>query len=299
MNMPNNWRSSSFVALSALVGVTAVWGWTFLLVKNAVSQTPVMDFLAVRFTMAAMVMIVIRPGCLRGMTRSELSRATALGTALGAGYVMQTYGLLSASATVSGFITGLFVVFTPIISWVLLRHRTGRNMWLAVGLACAGVALLGLNGWSVGTGELLTLGCALFFAIHIVGLGTWAPLRNPYAFAFIQITTVAAISLVLAAPRGINVPFESEVWSALAVTAVFATAVAFVVQTWAQSLVSPTHAAVIMTMEPVFAGIFGVALGGDHLTLRIVVGAAFVLAAMFVIQVKQAKRSLQRQTGPA
>jgi drug/metabolite transporter (DMT)-like permease len=250
-----------------------------------------MDFLAVRFALAAVVMIALRPACLRNLTRGGFFRAVALGIVLVGGYVMQTYGLLSASATVSGFITGMFVVFTPVVSWVLLRHRANRNTWAVVALATAGLALLGLHGWSVGIGEMLTLVCALLFAVHIVGLGAWAPHHEAYGFAFLQIVTVAVLSLAAAAPRGISVPPAAGVWVALAVTAVFATAVAFVVQTWAQSLVSPTHAAVVMTLEPVFAGIFGVAFGGDHLTPRVVLGALLILAAIFVTQVDRGPRS--------
>ncbi len=288
--MPHHWRSSPSIALSALVGVTAVWGATFLLVKNAVSQMPVMDFLAVRFTAAALVMIAIRPHCLHNMTRRGLLRAVALGAVLGSGYVMQTYGLLTASATVSGFITGMFVVFTPLVSWVLLRHKVSGNAWMAVGLAGIGLALLGLQGWHVGIGEMLTLGCALLFAVHIVGLGSWASQHEAYGFAFVQIAAVAAISLLAAVPQGITVPPEAGVWLAIGITAVFATAVAFVVQTWAQSLVSPTHAAVVMTMEPAFAGVFGVVVGGDLLTLRIVAGAILILAAILLVQTKQSPR---------
>jgi drug/metabolite transporter (DMT)-like permease len=221
------------------------------------------------------------------MTRRGIWHGILLGLALGSGYVLQTFGLLTASATVSGFITGMFVVFTPLIARILLGQRTNRFTWLAVALAVAGLGLLALRGWSIGIGELLTMGCALFFGLHIVGLGAWARQDEAYGLAFIQIATVAMISAAAAAPNGVNIPLRLEVWGAVAVTAVFATAAAFIVQTWAQSLVPPTPAAVVMTMEPAFAGIFGVALGGDALTLRIIAGAGCVLAAMFVVQMKR------------
>ena len=284
--MSVNWKSSPLIALIALVGVTAVWGYTFLAVQNAIARMPVMEFLAWRFSIASIVMIALRPACLRNLTRLELLRGVGLGTVLGLGYIAQTYGLLYASAAISGFITGMFVVFTPVMSGIILRRKTNRNTWLVVALATVGLALLSLNGWSVGIGELLTFVCAVFFAIHIVGLGEWSSLYDPYGFSLIQIATVAVISLIAAAPDGISLPPDAGVWLVVGITAVLATAVAFLVQTWAQSLVSATRAAVVMTMEPVFAGIFAVVMGGNQLTLRTLGGAACILAAMLIINLK-------------
>jgi len=281
-----NWRSSPLLSLAALVAITAVWGYTFLIVQSAVAVMPVMDFMAWRFAAAALVMLALRPNCLRGITRTELLRGAGLGLVLGLGYIAQTYGLLYASAAVSGFITGMFVVLTPVMAWIILRHKTDRNTWLMVGLATVGVALLSLNGWSIGIGELLTLACAVLFAIHIVGLGEWSPNYNPYTFAFLQIATVGVISILAAVPGGITLPPNIEVWTTIGITAVFATSLAFVVQTWAQSLVSPTRAAIVMTMEPVFAGLFAVVIGGNQLTLRTLLGGACIVAAMLIINLK-------------
>ncbi|MDH4299726.1 MAG: DMT family transporter [Dehalococcoidia bacterium] len=281
--MSANWKSSPMIASLALVGVTAVWGYTFLAVQDAVARMPVMDFLAWRFLVASVVMIALRPTCLRNVTRLELLRGLGLGTVLGLGYIAQTYGLRYTSAAISGFITGMFVVLTPVVSWILLRRKTSRNTWMVVALATVGLALLSLNGWSVGIGELLTLGCAVFFAIHIVGLGEWSPQYDPYAFALLQIGAVAVISLIAATPGGIALPPDPGVWAVIGITGVLATAVAFFVQTWAQSLVSATRAAVVMTMEPVFAGLFAVVIGGSQLTLRTLGGAACILAAMLII----------------
>lgn len=282
-----NWKSSPAVATVALVAVCAVWGSTFVLVQDATAHMPVMDFLAVRFTVAALIMVALRPSALRHISRSGLWHGAALGTVLALGYVAQTYGLQYASAAVSGFITGMFVVFTPVMSWVLLRGKTSRNTWLAVALATLGLALLILHGWSVGIGELLTLACALFFAVHIVGLGKWSPQHESYSFSMVQIATVAVILLVAGAPGGITAPPDSGVWLAVGITAVLATAMAFLVQTWAQSLVPPTRAAVTMTMEPVFAGLFGVFFAGNRLTPRTLGGAACILAAMLLVSLRR------------
>jgi drug/metabolite transporter (DMT)-like permease len=294
--MSANWKSSPMIASFALVGVTAVWGYTFLAVQDAIASMPVMDFLAWRFLVASVAMIILRPTCLRNVSRLELLRGLGLGAILGLGYIAQTYGLRYTSAAVSGFITGMFVVLTPVISWVLLRRKTNRNTWMVVALATVGLALLSLKGWSVGSGELLTLGCAVFFAIHIVLLGEWSPQYEPYAFALLQIGAVAAISLIAAAPGGIAVPPSPGVWEVVGITGVLATAAAFLVQTWAQSLVSAARAAVVMTMEPVFAGLFAVFIGGNQLTLQTIGGAACILAAMLIINLKSGRRVTQAKT---
>jgi drug/metabolite transporter (DMT)-like permease len=294
--MSANWKSSPMIALVALVGVTAVWGCTFLVVQDAIARMPVMDFLAWRFLVASVVMIALRPTCLRNVTRLELLRGVGLGTILGLGYIAQTYGLRYTSAATSGFITGMFVVLTPVMSWILLRRKTNRNTWMVIALATVGLALLSLNGWSVGIGELLTLGCAVFFAIHIVCLGEWSSQYEPYAFSLLQIGAVAVISLIAATPGGITIPPDLGVWGVIGITGVLATAVAFFVQTWAQSLVSATRAAVVMTMEPVFAGLFAVLIGGNRLTLRTLAGAACILAAMFIINLKSGRSVTQLKT---
>lgn len=282
------------IASFALVGVTAVWGYSFLAVKDAIASMPVMDFLAWRFLAASVVMIALRPTCLRNVTRLELLRGLGLGTILGLAYIAQTYGLRYTSVANSGFITGMFVVLTPVMSWILLRRKTNRTTWMVVALATVGLALLSLNGWAVGIGELLTLVCAVLFAIHIVGLGEWSSQYKPYAFALLQIGTVAVISLIAAIHEGITVPPDRGVWEAVVITGVLATALAFLVQTWAQSLVSATRAAVVMTMEPVFAGLFAVIIVGDQLTGRTLGGAACILAAMFIINLRTG-RSATRQ----
>jgi len=278
------------LAQSALVAVTAIWGSTFIVVQGAVSQMPVMDFLAVRFSVAAMVMFLLRPNCLHGMTRQGLARSIVVGLALCLGFIAQTYGLQHTSAAISGFITGMFVIITPLISWLFLKRRITSSVWLAAALATIGLGILSLKGWAIGTGELLTLLCAVFFALHIVGLGEWAGAHDAYGMAFIQISIVAVISIVAATPDGITLPPNTTVWGAVILTAVFASATGFFVQTWAQSLISPTRAAITLTMEPVFAGLFAVLIGGEQLTLRTIIGAIFVLTAMIITSLKAEPR---------
>jgi drug/metabolite transporter (DMT)-like permease len=275
----------------ALVGVTAIWGSTFVVVKRAVEQIPVADFLAWRFALAALAMLLLRPRSVASLGTAGRRAGVLVGLALGAGYLLQTLGLQHTSAAVSGFITGMFVVLTPVVAFVLLRDRLSWIAGAAVLLATCGLALLSLHGWSVGYGELLTLGCALAFALHIVGLGRWAPSFDAYGLAVVQLLTTALLCLACAAPGGVAIPASWEVWGALALTALAATALAFVVQTWAQASLAPTRAAVIMTMEPVFAGVFAVLLAGEVLGVRTLAGAALVLAAMVLTEAGPRRRT--------
>jgi drug/metabolite transporter (DMT)-like permease len=294
--MLRNWKSSHGFAITVLVAVTTVWGWTFIIVKEAISRMPVMDFLAVRFTVAAIVMFLLRPRSLFHISPRGLWRGIVLGLLLGIGYITQTFGLQTTSPAVSGFITGMAVVFTPVLSWILLRRKITRNTWIAVGLATIGLALLSLHGWAFGTGELLTVGCALFVALHVIGLGEWSSQHETYGLALIQIATVAVLSLLAATPDGITLPPDGNVWGTVGITAVLATAFAFLVQTWVQSLISPTLTALVLTMEPVFAGIFSVISGSDSLTLRLIFGALCVLAAMFIAQIKSVANKQTEKT---
>jgi drug/metabolite transporter (DMT)-like permease len=291
MRILHNWKRSPRLALAALVGVTAIWGWTFLIVKDAIELMPVMDFLAVRFTLATIILLVLRPASLHRLKLRGWVHGTILGVLLGLSYITQTLGLVYTSPAISGFITGMSVVFTPLVAWLLLRQRIGARTWMAVGLAIVGLGLLSLHGWSFGRGELLTLACAVFVAFHIIGLGQWSAEHDTYGLALVQIGTVAVISLIAAAPGGITMPPDATTWGTVGITAVLATALAFIVQTWAQALVSPTHIAVVLTMEPVFAGIFSAAFGGERFTLRTTLGAACVLAAMLIVHLKSGRKS--------
>jgi drug/metabolite transporter (DMT)-like permease len=286
IDMLRNWKSSRGLAIIALVLVTAVWGWTFLGVKEAVAKMPVMDFLAVRFSVATILLILIRPFKLFHIKPRTLWRGAVLGFLLGMSYITQTYGLQFVSPSVSGFITGMGVVFTPVFLYLILRRNINRNIWIAVGLSLAGLALLSLHGWAFGKGELLTLACAVTVALHIVALGEWSPQHDTYELTVIQITVVALMCLGASAPGGIILPPDISVWVTVGITAVLATAAAFFVQTWAQSLLTPSFTAVVLTMEPVFAGIFSIVLGGERPTYRAVIGFICVLAAMLIAQVK-------------
>ena len=278
-------RNHHTLATIALLATTAVWGGTFVVVKDAVERMPVMPFLFWRFLLAFLVLAMLRPRAMLDLSPEKRRHGVLLGLMLGGGYVFQTFGLVHTSATVSGFITGMFVVFTPLIGWVVLSEPVGRAVWAGVGLATLGLALISLNGLSIGLGELLTLGCAALFAGQIVGLARWSTAADAYGLTVLQLGVVAALCL-LASPLegGMELPPDAGAWAAIAFLALAATALAFLAQTWAQTHMSAPRAAIVLTMEPVFAGIFGVTVGGDQLTARILAGGVCIVAAMYVVE---------------
>jgi len=267
----------------ALVTVTAVWGATFVVVREAVARVPPSAFIAVRFLAAAALLAALRPRQALRPDRGLAAAGVVAGLALFAGYTLQTVGLQYTSASSAGFITGLAVVLTPLLGALLLRQRPGR--WPATGalLAAAGLALLTLERFEVRRGDLLVLGCAFAFATHILLLGRYSPRHASYQLAVVQLATTGVLALAWAGAAGdLRLPGSPQVWFALAVTAVLASAGGFLVQTRAQRDVSPTRTAIIFTMEPVFAALFAFWLAGEHLAARGWLGAACIVAGMLV-----------------
>ena len=272
------------VSALGLLAVTAVWGSTFFLLKGVVERVPVTDFLAVRFAVAAVAVWLIAPRSVSRLTAVERRNGVLLGLLYGGAQVLQTVGLQTTSASVSGFVTGMYVVFTPLLGALLLQARISRTVWTAVVLATAGLAVLSLQGLAVGTGEALTLASAVLYAAHIVGLGVWSRSSSALGLTVVQLLTVTLVCGAGAAPGGISLPTTAGDWGSLLYMAVVAGAMALVVQTWAQAHLPATRAAIIMTMEPVFAGLFAVLFGGERLGLRVVVGGAMVLTAMYLVE---------------
>lgn len=275
---------ASRLATLLLVSVTAVWGSTFFLIRDLVAHVPSADFLAVRFAIAAVVMAVVFRRQTMALTRREVATGVGLGVLYGLAQLLQTVGLEHTDASVSGFVTGTYVVLTPVLGAVLLRDRIPGSTWLAVGLATVGLAVLSLRGLSVGFGEGLTLAAAVLYALHIIGLGRWSTARSATGLATVQAFVITLVTLVGALPGGITLPSTGGQWSSLLYMALVAGAVALWAQTWAQSHMPAARAAIVMTMEPVFAAFFAVLFGGESLTARMLVGGGLVLTAMYVVE---------------
>jgi drug/metabolite transporter (DMT)-like permease len=278
----------SRVGLLATIGLlvmTAVWGSTFVMIKGVVDRMPVADFLAVRFIVAAVFMFALFHRQVARLERRQLWRGVVLGTLYGSGQLLQTWGLSLISPSVSGFVTGMYVVFTPIIATVLLRQRMPVSVWLAVGLATLGLALLSLNGFSVDLGVWLTLLSALLYGLHIVALGHWSRADEAFGLSAVQMAVIALVCLLATAGHGgPTLPPDRNAWIAVLYMALIAGAGAMLMQTWAQAHLPATRAAIVMTTEPVFAAAFAVAFGSDVLTWRMLCGGALVLAAMYLVE---------------
>ena len=275
---------SRHVATLLLVAITAIWGSTFFLIRDVVLQMPPTDFLAVRFTIAAVAMVAVFWRPMLALNRRELQIAVGLGVLYAVAQILQTVGLVHTEASRSGFITGTYVVLTPIFTAILLRERIPRSTWVAVLMATAGLATLSLNGFGVGFGEGVTLLAAAVYALHIIGLGRYSSPATAAGLSTVQMVVIALVSLVAAAPGGIELPTGRGAWASVLYMALMAGAVAIWAQTWAQSHLPATRAAIVMTLEPVFAAGFAVALGGESLTNRMFLGGAMVLAAMYTVE---------------
>lgn len=272
-------------ALLALVLVTAVWGVTFVQVKDAVALYPLFAFLAVRFWIATLTLAVPGLPRMRSLGRTGFVGGAFLGLLLAAGYTLQTAGLERTTVSSTGFITGMYVVLTPLIALVLVRSRIGLSVWGGVALSTIGLAMLsGIHAGSV-TGDLLVLAAAAVYSLQIVLMERYAPRYDAVAFTFVEMLAAGvALGVVAAALGDLHLPHGWTVWGALLVTGVFASALAFLVQTWAQRRTSATRTALAFTMEPVWTAFFGYTLAGDRLGLLGWGGCAVIMAGIVLAE---------------
>ena len=275
------------IAPWALLAVSASWGMAFVVMKDAIERQSVNNFLFSRFSLAVLVMLALRPSVVKRIDRDLLMRAASAGVFLGFGYIFQTLGLARTGAAITGFVTGLYVVMTPLLAYFFLKEKLNKLIWSCVFLATIGLGLLSIRGFSVGIGEMLVLASAFFFAAHIIALGKWSSGRDVYAMTVVQLAMCALLSGIASIPEGYSAPPDTGVWAVVVFTAVICTAVAFVVQTWSQAHMTTTKVAVILTMEVVFAAVFAMIFGGERLTLQATLGGILVLTAMFMIVLKE------------
>jgi len=273
----------------ALLSVAMAWGWSFLIMKDAIERQSVSNFLFTRFAVATVVMLLIRPQVIKLIDRDLLLRAGSAGVFLGAGYIFQTLGLERTGVAITGFVTGLYIVLTPFFAALILRQRVTAFTWSCIAMGTIGLGLLSIRGWSIGFGELLTFISAILFALHIIALSKWSPGRDAYAMTVVQLGMCALLAGIASIPGGYAPPPDADVWGVVIFTAVFATAIAFIIQTWSQAHMSPIKVAVILTMEVVFAAAFAIILGGETLTLQSSIGGVLVVTAMYLIVIKEEK----------
>lgn len=274
-----------WLVTAALVAVAAVWGTTFVMVKGAVASYPVWSFLGLRFAVATVAFLVLFPSALRRLDRKVVGAGLIAGILLTAGYVFQTLGLAPGmtSAGRAAFITGMFVVITPILQAMVLRRMPKWTAWVGVASAVVGLWMLsgggGTGGW--GVGDTLVLICAAAYSGHMIVLGSIGRGYDTRPLTLVQLATVTvvcgAVGLITEHPP---VPTGAPLWTSLLVTGVLASAVAFAVQTYAQKHLSPTRTALILICEPAFGGLFAWLVAGEVLGPMGLVGAVLILVGM-------------------
>jgi drug/metabolite transporter (DMT)-like permease len=292
-------RGGAALPTLTLVGVTAAWGSTFFLIKDLLHEVSVLDFLSVRFAIATLALVLVAPRAVGRLSLDELRYGGVLGLLYGVAQVLQTLGLHHTSASVSGFVTGMYVVATPVFGSLLLKERISGLVWSAVAIATIGLGFLSLHGLSISPGVAVIFASAMLYAFHILGLSRWSTRENVFGLAIVQMAVVCLVCTVVSAPNGIQTPQTSGGWLSLLYMAVVAGSLTILGQTWAQARLAPTRAAIIMTMEPVWAAFFAVLFGGEVLTARMLVGGSFVLAAMYLVELGPGARTPDPPSPPA
>lgn len=285
-------RRRARIADAALLSVAVVWGLNFVVIKDAIADTGPMTYLLWRHVLAALMLAAVMPRAVRGIGRRDWLYGSVLGACLFVAFAAQTIGLQWTTPGKSGFITSLYIVMVPFLYWIVARRSPG---WLQVSgavVATAGLGFLTLRGGlGMGRGDLLTLVGTVGFAGQIVATGFFAPRTRPAVLALTQIAAAAVLFIVVTPfVEHVTVDFGARAWAAIVWTAASGTVFGFVVQAWAQKATTSTRAGVILGLEGLFAGVFGLLFGFDALTWRFVLGAALIAAGVIVIEVAPGRR---------
>ena len=283
--------------LFALVGVTAIWGVTFVQVQDAIALYPLFAFLAVRFAISTAVLAPFAWHSLRTTPRSGYAAGIGAGVLLAAAYGLQTAGLELTTVASTGFITGLYVVFTPLLALAFFGTPVPRALWAGVALAVVGLLLLnGVPGGST-LGNALVLGNAVFQAFQITAMERFAPRYDPRALTFLQMaTSFVGFTIIAVALGELEVPHGATVWGALLVTGVFAGALGYLIATWVQGGTTAARAALVFTLEAPFAALAGVLLANEVLGWVGWAGCAVMMAGILVAE-PAAAATLRRLAG--
>ena len=287
----------SLTAHLLLIGVTLVWGCTFPLVKAALVEVSPLLFNLLRMALASLVLLALNWPALKGLTSSQRRLCAVAGVCLALGYELQTTGLTLTTPSKSAFLTGLVVVFVPLLSLIPGLHLAGTPRphpaaFLGAAVAFSGIVLLTSNPDAglallsgMHLGEWLTLGCAVAFAVHLLTLARGANAIPARALGTLQIAfATGAMLLFLPLDRHPRLHWTPTVLAALAVTSILATAAAFTIQSWVQQHLPASHTALIFTLEPVFAWLTSLLLLGERLGPRALTGAALILLGILLAE---------------
>ena len=287
------WQADLSLALVALI-----WGTTFVVVKQALTHVSAMYFLSLRFSLASICMLPMLIPVFRQAGASAVWRGLGGGFVSGlflwTGYLLQTFGLKYTSAGNSGFLTGFYIVLVPLISGVVYRRWPRAVEMMGIAIATAGMAVLTIpslaGGWRVNRGDALTVGCAVAFAFHLLVLGYFSQRERFEAVALGQIVCAAVLSTAALAIEPPSAAWTRSAVFAIILTAIFATAVAFALQTWGQQYTTAARTALLFALEPVFALMTAVLAGGEPLTIYSIAGGTLILGGILLVELKPARR---------
>lgn len=280
-------RKKAFVSDLSLLFVAAVWGGGFVAVKDALDTVTPMILMAIRFSLAAVVVYIALFKWIGKVDRTDVKKGFVVGTILFLAFAAQTYGLQFTTASKQGFLTAVYVVVVPLLSWIIYKKRPALKAFLGSGLTIAGIGLISLQGsFSINIGDALTLVCAVLFAAHIIAVEFYAKGMSVFKLAFLQITVAAVWFIGIALlTEPIPTTLTSRAWLAIVYLAIFSTFACFTVQTIAQKYTSSSHASIILSLESVFAAVFGILILKEVLTPMMLVGCLLIFIAILVIEV--------------
>lgn len=279
-------RKMALLSDFALLIVAALWGGGFVVVKDALDLITPMYLMSMRFILASIVLYIFLHKKIGKISRSDLRDGSIVGCLLYLAFAAQTVGLQYTTASKQGFLTATYVVMVPIIHYFIYKKKPSKTVVISSVLAIIGIGLVSLNGeLTINIGDMLTLLCAVFFAGHIISIEYFAKNMNVFKLSFLQIA-IAAILFTLTALATETMPEEvaSRSWLLLAYMAVFSTFLCFTIQTIAQKFTSSSHASLILSLESVFAAIFGVLLLKEKMTSMMLIGSIIIFMAILLIE---------------
>lgn len=288
----NTSKKRQYLSDISLLFVAAVWGGGFVAVKDALDTMTPFVLMAYRFVLATVIMYAFLHKKIGKLSMADIKKGSVVGTVLYLAFAAQTFGLQFTTASKQGFLTATYVVMVPFLYWVLYKKRPANKAFIGSLLTIAGIALVSINKEMVfGKGDALTLLCALLFAMHIIAIEYFTKGMNVFKLAFLQLAVAAVLftgSAVIFEPVVLTLT-RSEIY-AIVYLAVFSTFACFTVQTIAQKYTSSSHASIIMSLESVFAAVFGVLLLNEVMTPLMLVGCVLIFAAILIIEVNLDKK---------
>jgi len=274
-----------------LLSVAFIWGITFTIVKDAIQQVDVFIFLFQRFLLAFLFFIPFVLYYKKDFSKSTITHGTLLGIMLFGGYAFQTIGLKYTLASNTGFITGLNVVLVPIINSIFFKKNIPTNSKIGSILAFLGLSLLCIGkGFYVNKGDIIVFFCAICVALHIIFTGQYTPYHNAFNLAFVQMGIICILSGIWASLSGYKyqlLTIHPNIIFTLIICSLFASNFAFWAQTYFQRFTTPTRTAIIFSAEPVFGALFAHVYGGEHLTVKGIIGGLLIFLGMIISDIRQ------------